>query len=126
LIFLFIWAINYKSDSSEIPQLTPEAVAQRVTQPQIIFPTIMSAKEEMKPKFNEINILEQLDKILDYEPDHEVFQSLKDENTREKILTLRMLLKERHMVESLNMPVGEDLENKILELLQDLKGPDYM
>lgn len=119
LIFLFIWVVNWKS-SNEISPKTPQDYQQAQ------FAQIIPEKLIQQPeKISEVNILENLDKILDYDENDEVFNSINDEGVRQNVLTLRQLLKERFLVEANGMQVGEDLEAEILRLLHILKGSDY-
>lgn len=126
LIFFFIWVLTWKSeDSNEILPRTINQAFIQPTQPKIIFPSVVPAKV-WQPKISEINVLDHLDKILDYEPNHEVFTYITDLVMREKILRLRALLKEKNLVEERGMSISEDMEAEILKLLKEFKGPDYM
>lgn len=120
-IFFIIWFLTWQSDNNEIPPRKDFVKSD----PQTTYPNIVEG-EIWQPKISEINILDHIDKILDYDENHEVFNFIEDLEMREKVLRFRRLMKERHLIESQGMTGGEDMEKEILSLLREFKGPNYV
>lgn len=94
-IFFLIWVLTWQSDNNEIP---PKKDFIK-TDSEVILPNLVPVKV-WEPKMSEINILEHLDKILDYDENHEIFNYIQDLEMKGKVLKFRQLMKEKHLVES--------------------------
>lgn len=74
---------------------------------------------------NQQDILDNLDKILELDLNMEVLDRIEDPIVRQNVVMFQNLMKQRIAAEEKGEQLGPELENKIIEVLQVLKGPDY-